>query len=194
MGKKQFTIFFYNLQGRPRESQETQGDRIDVKFPISHPLSSLKLIKSLILPSHPHIPTPTTFHFLPSTYLFNPDFSLLPSFSGQFSVHPILYLLSSSSARAWSCVSFGGKTLEGSSFYNRFSRSGEIKLTNERSFIIWLSGEGFISFSINNRTNFFGEKKVKWSVPGRQLLFENTRKNLAFILVLVLKSKALYYS
>ena len=99
VGKKQFTIFFYNLQVRPREFQETQGDRIDVKFPIPHPLSSRKLRKSPILPSHPYIPTPTTFHFLPPTYLFCPDFSLLPSFSGQFSVHPILYLLSSSSAR-----------------------------------------------------------------------------------------------
>ena len=28
-----------------------------------------------------------------------------------------------------------------------------------RSFIILLSGEGLISFSVNNRTNFFVEKK-----------------------------------
>ena len=56
-------------------------------------------------------------------------------------------------------------------------------------------GEGFTSFSINNRTNFFGEKKVKWSVPERQLLFENTRKNLILILVSSSNlSKALYYS
>ena len=32
-------------------------------------------------------------------------------------------------------------------------------ISNVRSFIILLSGEGFASFSINNRTNFFGEKK-----------------------------------
>ena len=30
-----------------------------------------------------------------------------------------------------------------------------------KSFIILLTGEGLTSFSINNRTNFFGEKKVK---------------------------------
>ena len=30
---------------------------------------------------------------------------------------------------------------------------------NARSFIILLSGEGLTSFSINNRTNLFGEKR-----------------------------------
>ena len=35
------------------------------------------------------------------------------------------------------------------------------KLSNERSFILLLSEEGFTSFFINNRTNFFDEKKVK---------------------------------
>ena len=127
---------------------------------IPHPASLVitQVKKSLILPSHPYLPTPTTFHFLLCTYLFNPDFSLLP----------ILYEI-------------------------RKCRSGENKLSNKRSFIIWLSGEGFTSFGINNSTNFFGEKKVKWSVPGRQLLFI-TRNNLVLILVLVLKSKVLYYS
>ena len=40
--------------------------------------------------------------------------------------------------------------------------------TNVSSFIILLSGEGLTSFSINNRTNFFGEKKkkLKRSFPG----------------------------
>ena len=40
-------------------------------------------------------------------------------------------------------------------------RSGENKLSNVRSFIILLSGEGLTSFSINNQTNFFAEKKVE---------------------------------
>ena len=39
--------------------------------------------------------------------------------------------------------------------------------TNVSSFIILLSGEGLTSFSINNRTNFFGEKKkVKKKLSG----------------------------
>ena len=39
--------------------------------------------------------------------------------------------------------------------------------TNVSSFIILLSREGLTSFSINNRTNFFGEKKkLKRSFPG----------------------------
>ena len=33
------------------------------------------------------------------------------------------------------------------------------KLSNVRSFIILLSGEGLTSFSINNRFNFIGLKK-----------------------------------
>ena len=44
--------------------------------------------------------------------------------------------------------------------------SGGNKLSNERSFIILLSGEGLTSFSINNRTNFFGEKKLKMKLFG----------------------------
>ena len=82
---------------------------------IPHPASLVitQVKKSLIWPSHPHIPTPTTFHFLLRTYLFNPDFSLLP----------ILYLLSLSSVRAWTSVIFGGKTSERSSFYSWFSEN-----------------------------------------------------------------------
>ena len=39
--------------------------------------------------------------------------------------------------------------------------------TNVSSFIILLSREGLTSFSINNRTNFFGEKKkVKKKLSG----------------------------
>ena len=33
------------------------------------------------------------------------------------------------------------------------------QVIKERRFIILLSGEGLTSFRINNRTNFFGEKK-----------------------------------
>ena len=82
---------------------------------IPHPASLVitQVKKSLILPSHPYLPTPTTFHFLLRTYLFNPDFSLLP----------ILYLLSLSSVRAWTSVIFGGKTSERSSFYSWFSEN-----------------------------------------------------------------------
>ena len=44
------------------------------------------------------------------------------------------------------------------------SRSGGNKLSNARSFIILLLGEGLTSFSINNATNFVGEKsKMKLS-------------------------------
>ena len=39
-------------------------------------------------------------------------------------------------------------------------RSGGKKLTDVRSFIILRSGEGLTSFSINNRTSFFGEKRT----------------------------------
>ena len=59
--------------------------------------------------------------------------------------------------------------------------------------MILLSGEGLTSFSINNRTNVFGEKKkCKMKVSGLSFL-ENTSTNfkLNLVLVLVLKSKAL---
>ena len=59
--------------------------------------------------------------------------------------------------------------------------------------MIFLSGKGLSSFSINNRTNVFGEKKKsKMKVSGLSFL-ENTSKNfkLNLVLVLVLKSKAL---
>ena len=54
------------------------------------------------------------------------------------------------------------------------------------------SGEGLTSFSINNRTKVFGEKKSKMKVSGLSFL-ENTSTNfkLNLVLVLVLKSKAL---
>ena len=41
------------------------------------------------------------------------------------------------------------------------SRCGGNKESNVKSFIILLSVEGLASFSINNRTNFLGEKKLK---------------------------------
>ena len=60
--------------------------------------------------------------------------------------------------------------------------------------MILLSGEGLTSFSINNRTNVFGEKKKTSKVKVSGLSFlENTSTNfkLNLVLVLVLKSKAL---
>ena len=62
-----------------------------------------------------------------------------------------------------------------------------------KSFIILLSGEGLISFSVNNCTNFFGEKTLNEAFRG-VFSFENTRKNLKLnlVLALFLKSKALY--
>ena len=63
--------------------------------------------------------------------------------------------------------------------------------------ILLVSGEGVTSFSVNNRTNFFGEKKkIKKAFRcffSFFCFFENTRKlNCKLNLVLVLKSKALY--
>ena len=67
-------------------------------------------------------------------------------------------------------------------------------LSNVTSFIILTSGEGLNAFSINNRTNFFGEKKENEAFRG--VFFKNMHKNfkLNLLLVLVLKSKALYLS
>ena len=45
-------------------------------------------------------------------------------------------------------------------------RSGGNKLSNVRSFIILSSGEGLTSFSINNCTNFFGERKYNEAFRG----------------------------
>ena len=44
-------------------------------------------------------------------------------------------------------------------FTTSFSKNVIVAGTNVSCFIILLSGEGLTSFSINNRTNFFGEKK-----------------------------------
>ena len=77
--------------------------------------------------------------------------------------------------------------------FTRECRSGGNKLSNVKSFIILLSGEGLTSFSINNRTNFFGEKKLNEAFLF--VFFLRTRKNLklnlVLTLVLVLKSEAL---
>ena len=53
-----------------------QRDRIDVKFPIPHPLLSRKLKKPYITFSSIS-PYSNNISFLPPTYLFNPDFSLV---------------------------------------------------------------------------------------------------------------------
>ena len=60
-------------------------------FPSPHPLSSRKLKKALKLPTHRYLPTPN-ISFSPSSLHFRPDFSLLPTFSGHFSLLPIVYL------------------------------------------------------------------------------------------------------
>ena len=60
-------------------------------FPSPHPLSSRKLKKALKLPSHRYLPT-ANISFSPSSLHFRPDFSLLPTFSGHFSLLPIVYL------------------------------------------------------------------------------------------------------
>ena len=59
-------------------------------------------------------------------------------------------------------------------------RSGVNKLSNIRSFIILLSGEGLTPFSINNRPSVFGEKKMKLS---RVSFCGNTRKNFKFLVL-----------
>ena len=48
---------------------------------------------------------------------------------------------------------------------------GGNKLSEVRSFIILLSEEGFTSFSINNLTNFFSEKKSKMKLSGVSVFF-----------------------
>ena len=50
------------------------------------------------------------------------------------------------------------------------------KLSNVRRFISLLSGEGLTSFSINNRTNFFGEGKS--NEPFRGVFFLEHAQNL----------------
>jgi len=55
--------------------------------------------------------------------------------------------------------------------------NGGNKLSNVRSFIILLSGEGLPSFTINNRNNLFDEKS-KMKLSGVSF-FENTRKTLS---------------
>ena len=54
-----------------------------VNFPSPYLLSSSKFKKAIKLPPHRHLPTPTTFHFLPPPYIL---------ISGHFSLLPIVYL------------------------------------------------------------------------------------------------------
>ena len=62
-------------------------------------------------------------------------------------------------------------------------------------FILWLV-EGLNSFNKDNSANFADEWKVERSIPG-YLFLENIRKNfksnLILIVILILKSIALYY-
>ena len=62
------------------------------------------------------------------------------------------------SAHPWTSVILAGKSSTTTSFSENVVVGGN-KLSNVTSFIILLSGEGLTSFSIYNRTNFFGEQK-----------------------------------
>ena len=57
------------VKGDPRRSQRSSI----FPPPTPHPLSSRELKKALKLPPHRYLPTPTTFHFLPSPYIFAPS-------------------------------------------------------------------------------------------------------------------------
>ena len=65
-------------------------------------------------------------------------------------------------AHAWTSVILAGKSDSRRHSTTSFSKNvvvGGNKLSDVRSFNILLSGEGLTSFSIYNRTNFFGEQK-----------------------------------
>ena len=69
-------------------------------------------------------------------------------------------------AHAWTSVILAGKRgsrLHPSTGFLRECRSGGNKLSNVN---ILLSGEGLTSFSVNNRPNFSGEKKLKEAFLG----------------------------
>ena len=83
---------------------------------------------------------------------------------------------------------FRGKTWKPSSLYYGFyreCRSGGNKLSNVTSCIILLTGEDLTSFSINNCTNFFGEKTLNEAF-GRRFFWEHTQKK-SLVLFFVLK-------
>ena len=60
------------VQVRPKESQEIQGDRSVRQIPHPPIPCHTQVKKKHKLPSHRHLPTPTTFHFLPPRYIFAP--------------------------------------------------------------------------------------------------------------------------
>ena len=68
-----------------------------------------------------------------------------------------------SSAHAWTSVILAGKRDSRRHSITIFSENVVVAETSYQmykgSFISLLSGDGLTSFSINNRTNFFGEKK-----------------------------------
>ena len=94
-----------------------------------------------------------------------------------------------SSARAWGSVILEGKRGSGRQSTTR-GRSGGNKLSDVRSFIILLSGEGLTSFNNDNSTNFSGEKKK----DNEELTIreKNFKSNLVLVVGLVLQSKGLY--
>ena len=67
-----------------------------------------------------------------------------------------------SSARASGRVILAGKRGSRRQSTTR-GRSGGNKLSNVRSLIILLSGEGLTSFNNDNSTTFYGEKKKKYN-------------------------------
>ena len=88
-------------------------------------------------------------------------------------------------AQAWTSVILAGKrdsrrhsTRSFSENDQRECRSGGNKLTDVRSFIILRSGEGLTSFSINNRTDFFGEKS-KLKLSGVSFFLRTRAKTLS---------------
>ena len=104
--------------------------------------------------------------------------SILESFYRFWDENDCVYEIFSivSSARAWGSVILEGKRGSRRQSTTR-GRSGGNKLSDVRSFIILLSREGLTSFNNDNSTNFSGEKKVQWRIPGC-LFFDNTRKKL----------------
>ena len=68
----------FSVKSDHESQRRPKGIAVYVHFSIPHPLSSRKLKKALKLPSHRYLPTPTTFHFLPSPCILVPISSSSP--------------------------------------------------------------------------------------------------------------------
>ena len=115
--------------------------------------------------------------------------SILESFYRFWDANDCVYEISSivSSVRAWGSVILEGKRGSRRQSTTR-GRSGGNKLSDVRSFIILLSGEGLTSFNNDNSANFPGEKKYNEAFRG---VYFNIKSNLVIVVVLFLKSKVL---